>query len=85
MKIITSSAFGGKSNNTDFKANVKSYTAPKILESFVDDAGEIVHILENGNTQTDSLYMKMWGTPKGKIKPKGYKGNSLDKRTNWIR
>lgn len=83
MKLITNS-YGGKSHNVDFKANVKVHTAPKIEESFVNDEGEIVHILANGNTQTDTLYMQMWGTPKGAIKPKGFKGKGLDGRTNWL-
>jgi hypothetical protein len=84
MKVITTSSFGGKSHNVDFVANVKAHTAPKIEESFIDDEGEIIHILANGNTQKDTLYTQMWGTPKGAIKPKSFKGNGLDGRTNWM-
>jgi hypothetical protein len=84
MKIVITGENNSNSHNVDFRASVKAHTAPKISESFVNDDGEIEHILENGNTQLDSLYIKMWGIPKGEIKPKGYKGNGLDGRTNWI-
>lgn len=83
---IVAQANNSNSVNVDYKStSKKAYTAPKILESFIDDNGEIMHILENGNTQSDSLYTKMWGLPKGAIKPKTYKGYGLDSRSNWIK
>ncbi len=76
---------GGNSHNIDYKANVKAHTAPQIVESFVDDDGEIQHILDNGRQQSDLLYIKHWGQPKGAIMPQGYKGKGLDPRTNFIK
>ena len=59
----------------------KANTAPDIIESFLTDDGEIMHILANGNQQTDVLYMKMWGMPKGKIiTDKNYKGPNADRK-----
>ena len=84
MRKVITKKDSGNSHNVDYKANVKENTAPKIMESFIDDDGEIIHILENGNTQSDISYMKMWGIPKGKIKPKSFKGKGIDSRTNWI-
>jgi len=84
VKLVTV-ANNSNSVNVDFiSTKSKAHTAPRIMESFLDDDGEIMHILENGNTQSDLLYMKMWGTPKGAIKPKSFKGKGLDGRSNWM-
>lgn len=84
IKLVTV-ANNSNSVNVDFKSTKsKANTAPKIMESFIDDDGIIMHILENVNTQSDLLYIKMWGTPKGEIKPKTFKGKGLDGRTNWM-
>lgn len=79
QKVITLSN-NGNSHNCDYKAtSKKAHTAPNIVESFVNDEGEIIHVLESGNTQSDLLYMKHWGQPKGVILPKGFKGDNPHK------
>ena len=75
---------GGKSHNINFVAEVKSFTAPHIQESFIDDNGNLQHILDNGNTLSDEHFLRMWGQPKGKINLKT-KGPGCDSRTNWIK
>lgn len=65
-KVIVLSSHSN-SHNVDFKAEKKLYTAQKIAESFVDDAGEVIHILENGNTQSDASYMAVWGVKKSPV------------------
>lgn len=76
QKVVTH--LYGKSPITDFKANVKQNYAPQIEESYVDESGNIQHILSNGNTLSELYYIKIWGQPKGIIKPKGYKGENKD-------
>jgi len=80
-KVITPSN-NSNSHNSDFHAQGrKVFTAPSIVESFINDDGEIVHVLVNGNTQTDVLYMKMWGKPKGIIiNDKKHKGDNPNSR-----
>lgn len=79
-KVITTTN-SSSSHNVDFKCTGKpAHTAPVIIESYVDDAtGEVIHILANGNTQSDTSYMAVWGKPKGKINWKA-KGVNPDKR-----
>jgi len=69
--------YNGNSHNVEFKGSRKAHTAPDIVESFVDDDGNIIHILANGNTQSDASYMAVWGKPKGVIdwKSKGVNPN----------
>ena len=74
----------GKTPTTNYHAEVKTWVAPRIEESYMNDEGEIVHILANGNTSLATKYAAMWGVPKTKIHPKGYKGKDLDGRRNWI-
>lgn len=78
-KVITPSN-NGNSHNCDYRATSKqAHTAPGIVESFVNDEGEIIHVLSNGNQQSDVLYMKLWGQPKGIILPKNFKGDNPHK------
>ena len=78
QKVITLSN-NGNSHNCDYKStSKKAHTAPNIVESFVNDEGEVMHILDNGNQQTDILYMAMWGKVKGVINWKT-KGENPDK------
>lgn len=53
--------------STIFHATRKTYVAPDIQESYINDAGDIIHILSNGNELSDNNYMKYWGKPKGNI------------------
>jgi len=57
----------------------KVYTAPIITESYLTDNGEVMHILANGNEQSDISYMALWGKPKGVINWK-CKGKNPDSR-----
>jgi len=78
-KVITTSN-NTNSHNCDYRAtSKKAHTAPGIVESFVNDDGEIIHVLDNGNQQADCLYIKMWGQPKGAILPKNFKGDNPHK------
>ena len=61
----------------------KAYTAPQIEQEIMQDDGEMVYILKNGNTQLKNSYDAMWGQPKGTILPKGTKGTSIDPRSNY--
>lgn len=82
-----STHFHGNSPVTDFKPQVKTYSAPEIAESYVDDKGDVIHILVNGNELSENNYLKHWGKPKGIVVPvkNNYKGKGLDPRTNWIK
>ena len=78
-KIITPSN-NSNSNNVDYRSTGKiANKQPLILESFVDDDGEINFILDNGRTTLEKNYQKMWEIPKGKIDWKA-KGNNPDTR-----
>lgn len=57
----------GKNSTVDFVPKVKSHTAPEIAESYVNDLGDIIHILTNGNELAELDYLKHWGQPKGSI------------------
>jgi len=61
---------------TNYHASRKTYTAPDIAESYLNDAGDIIHILTNGNELSDNNYMKHWGKPKGKVNWKS-KGEAI--------
>lgn len=76
--------FHGNSPVTDFKPQVKTHTAPEIAESFIDDKGDMIHILTNGNQLSENNYIKHWGIPKGVINLKA-KAPGLDGRTNWMK
>ena len=77
--------FTGRTPITDFRPSRTTYTAPAISESFVDDNGDVQHILENGNILSENNYIKHWGQPKNKILPKNSPQKGLDPRTNWIK
>lgn len=80
LKKVTTTTNSSASHNIEFvSTGRKAYTAPEIKESFVDDEGNVIHILANGNTQSDASYMAAWGRPKGKINWKA-KGINPDKR-----
>lgn len=84
QKVIVNTN-SSSSHNVDFKCTSKpAHTAPEIKESFEDDDGNVIHILANGNTQSDASYMALWGKPKGKIKW-GHKGDNPDKRYSFFK
>lgn len=75
-KIITHS--GSNSHNISYRAERKVHTAPVITESYIDDLGDVQHILSNGNTLSENLYIKNWGQPKGIIiTDKKHKGQTI--------
>lgn len=51
----------GTNVNVDFVPKVKAHTAPLIMESYISDEGNIIHILENGNELSDVNYLFHWG------------------------
>ena len=74
----------GKTITTDFHADVPTYKQPKVLESYINDEGEKMYILDNGRETLAERYNAMWNPIKGKIiTDKKYKGEGLDGRTNW--
>jgi len=68
-----------KNGSVNFHAEVKAYTAPKVVDSFNDDKGEENYILENGNTIPATRYNAIWNPVKGVINLKG-KGERVDGR-----
>lgn len=72
-KKITSNHFAvrktveGTNTNIDFVPKVRTHIAPSITESFVDDEGNVQHILSNGNTLSENNYILHWGQPKGQM------------------
>lgn len=65
--------------NVGFSPDVKYHTAPKVVDSFIDDEGEKVLVLANGNTTLESRYNALWNPLKGKVKPEHYKGENPDR------
>jgi hypothetical protein len=85
QKVITRTNTSA-SHNVDFKTNKPAYTAPVISESYVNEEGNTMHILTNGNEISDDNYMKMWGRPKGKIiTNKNYKGTNPCRKNHWLK
>jgi len=65
-KVITN--FGeGASHNVSYKPDRPTHTAPVINFSYVNDEGEVMHQLVNGNELSETNFIKHWGQPKGKI------------------
>ena len=66
--------------NITFHADTKMYTAPKVIDSFMDDNGDKVLVLENGNTTLETRYNSLWHPCRGIVKPENYKGENPDRR-----
>ncbi len=66
--------------NVNYHATCKMYTAPKVIDSFINDEGEKELVLENGNTTLESRYNDLWHPVKSKIKAEHYKGENPDRR-----
>ncbi len=60
---------GGITPSVDYRATVKSNTAPDILDSYINDDGELVYVLANGNEALSVKYDAIWNPPKSAIKP----------------
>jgi len=67
---------------TDYRAERKSQAVPKIMEEVKNDAGVVTHYLCEGNRLfTKEGYERSFGLNHGiKMRPKGWKGQSLDPR-----
>ena len=75
----------GKTPVTNFHAEVKSFTQPKVLDQYMNDEGETMLILDNGRETLLTRYEAMWNVPKGKIiTDKKYKGENCDKRYLYL-
>lgn len=77
MKQTTITQDTGKTGVTDFKPERKSYTEPKVIDTFIDDTGEEVYVLENGNTVSKTRHDAIWKPSKGTVKAKGFKGEAI--------
>ena len=78
MKLIKIKA-AGYQHTLVYHPDVKSSRAPVIAESFLNDSGEVEHILENGNTILKKKYDSVWNPKRGIVMPEGYKGTNPDK------
>jgi hypothetical protein len=81
IKKITPQA-SGNSHIVDYVPNVKTHTAPVIKESYMDDNGDMQHILANGNVLSENNFVKNWGQRKGIINLKA-KPKLIDGRRNF--
>lgn len=72
-------------HSVEYKAERKINIKPIITESYVNDNGDVMLILSNGNQMLSDAYKAMWEPAKGKILPKTCRGDGIDPRTNWIR
>ena len=79
MKKLTYKA--GGLTITDYKAQRPMNTQPHIEESYINDDGNVVHILSNGRETLADIYNAVWNIPVNRqIMPKGYKGKNIDTR-----
>lgn len=82
---IVSPSNNTNSHNVDYQSSgKKAMTAPKIVESYLTDEGEIMHILDNGRETLDVAYMAIWGKAKGQINWKA-KGENPDGRHRGLK
>lgn len=66
---------------TTFTPNCSYQTAPKIIDTFMDDEGRKVYVLDNSRTSLADTYDSLWNPVKGKCNfDKKYKGENLDTR-----
>lgn len=63
----------------DFKAKRAAHYAPIVIDTIMDDEGNLQHILENGNTIPKDRYDALWNVKKTAILPKYYKGENPHK------
>lgn len=62
---------------SEFHPSVPMHVAPKVLEQYMNDEGDIIYVLDNGRESKQILYDAMWKKPKGTInwKSKGINPN----------
>ncbi len=70
--------------NTAWKADVKANYKPAIIDSYMDDNGEKILILDNGRETPEIRYNALWLPNKGIIDWKS-KGSNPDKTKSWIK
>jgi len=68
-----------KLGNVHFMPTVPTYKAPAIAETIVNDEGDEVYILENGNTSLKSRYDAIWNPIAGKVNMKG-RGETIESK-----
>lgn len=54
--------------SVDFRADVKTYNKPAIVDTITNDEGIEVYVLENGNTFPKEKYDAIWNPVKGVVK-----------------
>ena len=70
--------------NLTRKADVKVNYKPNIVDSFMDDNGEKILVLDNGRETTETRYNALWNPSKGIVNWKG-RGDNPDKTKAWIK
>ena len=70
--------------NLTFRAEVKANYKPAIVDSFMDDSGEKILVLDNGRETTETRYNDLWNPCKGIVNWKG-RGDNPDKTKAWIK
>ena len=60
-----------------FRAEVKANYKPAIVDSFMDDSGEKILVLDNGRETTETRYNALWMPCRGIVNWK-CKGNNPD-------
>lgn len=68
--------------NLGFRADVKANYKPAIVDSFIDDTGEKILVLDNGRETPEIRYNALWLPNKGVIDWKS-KGSNPDKTKAW--
>ena len=64
--------------NTAWKADVKANYKPAIVDSFIDDTGEKILVLDNGRETPEIRYNALWMPSKGIVNWKS-KGDNPDR------
>jgi hypothetical protein len=65
-----------------FRPDVKANYKPAIVDSFMDDTGEKILVLDNGRETTETRYNALWMPCKGIVNWKG-RGENPDKTKAW--
>ena len=68
--------------NLGFRADVKANYKPAIIDSYMDDNGEKMLILDNGRETPEIRYNALWMPSKGIVNWKG-RGENPDKTKAW--
>ena len=68
--------------NLGFRADVKANYKPAIIDSYMDDNGEKILILDNGRETPEIRYNALWMPSKGIVNWKG-RGDNPDKTKAW--